>query len=229
MTLLEFNKIIDGKPLESVKPVEYVGITMEDLEFFRRMLSIDPAMIPALHETSRSKEFFDAFPILDSIEYSKEQKEDLFYAVKLGYFYSGVPCKLVYLITKAIAATETPNQALCLLKDSKHVAKYLVDGAINNGITIKQVVANVLGSEFKTITNSRRKVKFNNFYEIYVENVDSIVLVPEDIAGQINSIGDLRAVSFVPNVGVCVHDIPLRTFGNRYGITVNEFDLREVI
>lgn len=229
MTLLELNKIVEGKypKGDAVEPIK--TITIDDLENFRQYLAIDESMLQVLKSTNNDKEFFEAYPILNALPYSKEEKTELFYAAKLGEIYTDISSKLVYLLVKALTSTSSPNQALSVLKDYRGIDKYLQKGAIPNDITIKQIMSNILKSDFKVLTNSRRKVKYNNFYEVYVENVDTVVLLPEDIAAQVDSSDDLKAINYVKGVGVCVYDMPLRTFCGRLGVTTNEFDLRDVI
>lgn len=229
MTLLEFNKVVEGKKKigEEVKPVKTV--TVGELEEFRKYLSIDESMMPALNSTDNAAEFYASYPILSGLPYDSETRTELFYAMKLGKVYTDIPCKLVYLISMALYKTPSPNRAFIALRDSNAVYKYLMPGALKNDITIKQIAEDILKREVKTLTAARRKVKYQDFYEIYVENIDNVVIVPESIAENIESHSDLKAVSFIEEKGVCVYDVPLRTLGGYYGITKSEFDLREVI
>jgi hypothetical protein len=228
MTLLDFNKIVEGKKFLGEETQSLKTLSVEDLETFRQYLSIEDSMVSALASTDNAAEFYSAYPILKSLPYDSETRTELFYAAKLGKIYTDIPCRLVYLVSMALRKTPSPNRAFAVLKETNALYKYLAPGAIKNNITIKQIVEDILKKEIKTVTAARRKVKYQDFYEIYVENIDNVVLVPEGIAECIDSHNDLKAVNYVEEKGVCVYDTPIRTLGGYFGITKNEFDLREV-
>ena len=89
------------------------------------------------------------------------------------------------------------------------------------------IIENLTGVAYESLTNSRRKVKYRDCYEIYVQNVDRVVIVPPEIADFINSLEDLESIEFVDGVGVCVCGEPLRVLGDKIGIAKDDFDLRE--
>ena len=229
MTLLELNKLIDGKWAKDVEARKSVikTATPEQFKTFRKYLAINDAYRDLITKTDSSTEFFESCPLLLSAV-DEDVAEDLFYAMKLGFMYNDVPSRLVYYLQKAMRMAESPNLAISMLSGSE-MKKYLRPGAIASDITVKQILTNLFGCEFKLLTTATRKVRFNDWYEVYVNNTDRVVLLPEDIAEAVDSREDLKNVNFKENVGVCVYDMPLRTFGNRLGITTDDYDLRGCI
>lgn len=230
MTLIAVNKLVDGKfPSDSIeadtnKKVQFT--TQEDLEEFRQYLAINPQFMSLLQMTDSHTEFFKACELLSKVV-DKKLQEDLFYAAKLGFTYTDIPSKLVYLLRVAIRKTPSPNTAIESI-DKTQLARYLKPGVLPEGITVKQVMTNLIGSDFKLLVPARRKAKYKDFYEVYVENVDRVVLLPETIASQITSRSDLCDINYKENTGVCLCDTPLRSLCGYFGIVKDEFDLRGV-
>lgn len=97
MTLLDFNKIVEGKKFlgEETQPLKTLSI--EDLETFRQYLSIEDSMMSALASTDNAAEFYSAYPILKSLPYDLETRTELFYAAKLGnHIFSQPPNVMPY-------------------------------------------------------------------------------------------------------------------------------------
>lgn len=227
MTLLEVTKLVEGKyPSEDAKEKKMRFVTQEELNEFRQYLAIDPAYLEALNNTANSDEFFNACPLFQAIP--KDLREDLFYAVKLGFTYKNVPSRLVYLLRIALREAKSPNLAIEMLNNAQF-HKYLKASALPEGVTVKQIMSNLLGHDFKTFTNARKRVEYKGFYEYYVADADRVLILPEDIAKQVSSREDINGLNYKPDVGVCLYDKPLRFFNGRLGITTDEFDLRECI
>lgn len=226
MDLLQLNSIFDGKYTEELKKTDKNRtITIDDFNKFRELLSINESFQSGLRLTDSSTEYFEAYDLLNMVV-ADEIKEDLFFTAKLGYFYEGIPSKIVYLLQKAIRSYNTPNNAISSL-DIGRVGRFLKKGSLPDGVTLKQIMENIIGSEFQLLTKYRRSVQFKDSVEIYVENTDRVLVLPKDIAVLIESAEDLASVEYVKGVGVCVHGIPIRTLGGKIGLTLNEYDLRE--
>lgn len=226
MTLLELNDIIAGRYKESVGAnAKRRDLTEEEFEAFRALLNIDDSYGKMLQQTEIASEFYETCPIIETLT-DKEIQEDVFYAAKLGYYFVGVPSKLVYILRKAIRQYESPNLAISAL-DTRVIAKYLKEGALAEGITIKQVIEKLLGTNFELLSDYNRKVQFRTYYEVYIPNTDRVALIPSEIAGYIESYEDLKSLQFDSELGITIHGKPLRTLDGRLGVTVNDYDLRE--
>lgn len=230
MNLIELSNACNGRLIEgkkAVSPVEERLTTIEELQRFKNTLAIHDIFQAAFQATENASEFYDSVELLKDTT-PKAKREDIFYAAKLGFFYDGVPSKLVYLLKKSMKVNPSPNAVLSSILPSTLEA-YVKVGALREGITVKTVLENLYGRPVTLFSDSIKKVDYDDFSEIYVANVDRVVLVPKDIAEKIVSIEDIENVQYVPDVGVCVGDIPLRVMGDRCGITYKEFDLRECV
>ena len=228
MVLTTLNNLIDGK-FDTKNSTEFkskftIDELSENVELFRELLLSNTKYDNIFNKTDIPKVFYDACPLFQQVFPSRLQIE-VFYATKLGFIYENVPSKLVYLLRLALKLTESPNLAIQAL-DEKQLAPYLKEEALPRDVTIKQIMANLLGTDFSLLTDTKRKVKYKDFYEVYVENVDRVILLPEDLAGYISSFEDLQNVNYKHDIGVCVYDTPIRTLGGRVGITFHEYDLR---
>ena len=226
MDLLQLNSIFEGKYTEELKKTDKTKtITIDDFNRFRELLSINEAFQNGLRFTESSSEYFEAYDLLNKV-IPDEIKEDLFFTAKLGYFFDGIPSKVVYILQKAIRSYNTPNNAISSL-DVRSLGKFLKKGSLPDGVTLKEIMENLIGSKFSLLTKYRKSVQFKESVEIYVPNTDRVLILPKEVAALVQSEEDLDSIEYVKNVGVCVHGIPIRTLGGKVGLTLNEYDLRE--
>lgn len=226
MIFLDLVEIVKGKYKEqSNASGKHQLTTVEDIQQFKSMLMIDKAYLDGFKRTESAAEFFEAYELFDR-SFSKILQEDVFYGSKLGYYFEGVPCRLTYLLKKAVVGNPTPSIALQSISMLAW-GSFLKAGFLPEGIKIKDVLDAVYGAETVLIDYLQMRVRHEEFSEIYVGNVDRICLLPNRIADTLN-IEDLQEIRYVPKVGVCVGKEPLRTFGGCNGLTLDEFDLRYV-
>lgn len=230
--VLEINKKASGKYDLSDGTSKPVSTCIDkDVELFRSLLKTNEACTKAFTQTESSKEFFKAVPLIT--DYLKEANktavmEDMFYSTKLGFFYEGVPSKLVFLLKKSLFKYKTPNAALAAIYPMS-IQNFLKKGALPEGITIKTIMEACLSREIELLSSFKRKVIYDNLCEIYVANTNRVLVAPEEMMRELTSRSDLEAVEFVENIGVCVRSKPLRTFGGKIGIVTDEYDLRGCI
>ena len=230
MNLLKLNHIIEGYYEEELtqKTIDLYRIGTEEEHIqFKNILNVSNIYTSNMNMTEDYKEFFQAFELFRNV-FPENLQEDIFYAAKLGFHFKGVPSKLVYLLKKSISTYTSPNVAVSAINRMAW-GRFLKRGSIQDGITIKTVIDNLLGEAYTPLSEHRRKVKYRDWYEVYVENVDRVVLLNEEIARSIDSLDDLRNVKFSEEKGVLVYDSPLRVIGPYVGIINDDFDLRKVI
>ena len=226
MNLLQLNNILEGN-YEAEVPMDgdsHKRITEADFNHFRELLVIDDAFTQGLQYTNSYKEYFDAYELLNKVV-NPDLKEDLFYSAKLGFFYQGVPSRLTYLLHLALRKYHVPNYAINAI-DIRYLARFLKRDELVGEVTIKQVIENLLGKSYLSLSKHRRCVKYGDIFEIYVENMDRVLILPEELEEITKSQEDLLSVEFVGNLGVCIRGIPIRTFAGKIGFTRNEYDLR---
>lgn len=226
MTLLELNRIFEGKYIEEKgKADNQVQITEEDMIKFRELLTINDVFSEGLSKTESATEYFHTYELLDRVVEDR-LKEELFYTAKTGFFFEGIPSKVVYLLQRAIKRYNTPNNAINSI-DVRVLSKYLKKGYLPENVTLKQVMENLIGREFQTLSESRLAVTYKDCVEVYVRNTDRVLIVPLSLESYFNSREDLEHVEYVKNIGVCIQGIPIRTLKGMLGVTFDEYDLRE--
>lgn len=226
MNLLELNdKILISKK----KTVNVPTFSDDKLKEFKEIISISMNMKNSFQMLDDSNAFFKAFPDVKKVLGVKICTE-IFYACKLGYYYEGVPAKLVYILQKAIVnhgkeyPNVTLNSAVNLLKPYA-CAQYKCN---NNIVTVKDVLDNVFGYSVQLLTTAKTKIKPGLYWEVFIPDVERVAIMPDDIASMI-SYGDCDKLSFDFRKGIMLEDVPVRTMNGRVGITKNDFDLRECI
>lgn len=226
MTLLEMNAAIT----RADKVVEYPEIPNDLLTTFAEILSISPAILSAAKEIEDSSVFYKMYPDIREVV-GKTFASDVFYAYKVGYVYKGVPNKLCYILKLAKeseAGVDAPNFGLS--KVSKLLKKYAGQKYVCNGaeLTVKDIMDNIYGKSVRLLTDGTRKTMNGTFWEVYVPEVDRVLLLPDDI-GKVLTFDDCCSLQWDPDVGVISNGKALRFFNNRVGITTDDFDLRESV
>lgn len=226
MKLFDYVERVNGKVTEGLALIDVSRITAEEFSEFKSLLSYDDAYLVGLKHTESADEFYEAFEIFRECV-PDEKKEELFYGMKLGYILEGVPSKLIYILRKAMH--EKPTPTLAMQSINPLVWQSLLRYRLPQGTCIHDIMDELHGDRVMLINPACRMIEYEDFAEIYVENVDRIVLVPADITRFVCDPRDLMRVQYLPGRGVCVGDAPLRTMNNRVGVTLDEFDLREAI
>lgn len=226
MSYLDLVQVVKGDYKESKDVAgRYTLTTENDLKQFKNMLQIDNSYFEGLKKTDSFKEFYEAYELFEKT-FDPKLQEDIFYSTKLGFFFEGVPSRLVYLLKKAIDKNPTPSLALQSISVLAW-DRFLKKGSLPEDITIKDVLDAIYGYETKLIDELQLRVRHESFSEIYVKNVDRICLLPNAIADQFD-LKDLDTLEYVPKQGVCFDGVPVRFFDGRNGITLDEFDMRDI-
>lgn len=226
MNLLDLNKIICGKYSDEVKnKYKPIKNLKEEVAKFQKVMLINELYISCFKLTESSEEFYRSCPDFKKF-IELELLEEVFYITKLGYYLEGVPSKLTFLLQKAFQKYDTPNNAVNAITGTAF-GRFLKKGSLAEGITIKTVIETLIGERYQELTEFRLATKFKNCYEVYVKNVDRVVILPEDYGKYLESIDDLRTIEYRKEEGVVLCNTPLRTYGERIGVTCNEFDMRK--
>lgn len=224
--LIEFNELLDRKStgITEKQELKFKCVTEDSIKAFANYLSAFNGLSKSLNSTDDYKEFFSSCPILDAVIPDNE-KEDLFYEFKLGYFYRGVPCKLVYILQKALMKYDSPNVAISAINQTL-ITPYVEKNLLPEGVSVKDIVCNLINSDFKLLTSSNIKVKYKDWYEVYISGSDRVAIFTEDIAKLIDNRDDIRSIEFDPQVGLVLKGIPIRTMAGHLGILSDEYDMR---
>lgn len=235
MNLLELNDIIlYGKKSVCKIPM----ITDEDLILFKKAINISPTVLKIFESTNDSNSFFAVCPDVKKIVGASKAVE-CFYAVKLGYYMKNVPMRLIYIINELNTSYQEKyvnvalNSAIPLLSNYAKCRYTTEDG---KEIDLKTVIENVYGRSIKLINSSVRKVEYDDAVELYVPDDKGkngrVALLCSNMAKMLSP-DDCEKVYYNRSLGITLKtstgEIPIRTLGNRLGITKDEFDLRECV
>ncbi len=224
MNLLEMNDaILFGKKNTVEVPIPSKG----NLDTFQSLINSGKSIKMFYDQTDDANSFFALFPDVRQIVGSKICVE-CFYACKVGYFMGGVPSKLLYIVTKMLSRNEAKvfvnrsiNSAVQLLKPYMS-NEYVLDG---QKYTVKDVIENVAGAPVKLLNTSIRKTKVGQEWEVFIPEVNRVAILPAGL-GELLSMTDCENLRYVRELGIVLHDVPIRVMGNRVGITTDDFDLR---
>ena len=195
-------------------------------------------MLKVFESTDDSNSFFAVCPGVKKIVGAFKSVE-CFYATKLGYYMKNVPMRLVYILNKLNISHQAKyvnvalNSAIPLLSNYAKCKYTAEDGT---ELDIKSVIENVYGRSIKLINSSMRKVEYDDAVELYVPDekgkAGRVALLCPSMAKMLSP-EDCEKVYYNHSLGITLRtnngEIPIRTLGNRLGITRDEFDLRECI
>lgn len=221
---IQFTKDISYKRERKLMKDPYTERTVKCLEVLNDMLLNIPQVKSLFDETDVAANFFD------NIVTFKEMglvDEEAFYIRKLKSRMIGVPSRIVYIVNKAIATYGKENPNYTLSSVYKYLLKY-DDYLFENErkqYTLLDIIYYLFYDNFDLLT--ARRLKAGN--EIYVESVNKVAIVPNDIL----SIIDVKTVDYDPKLGLtAIYDgqvTPLRIMCGRIGATTDDFDLRKAI
>lgn len=228
MKLLELLDLCDGKfkNVEETKQSKSKKrlCTLDEFNTFKEWLAFNEIYLYGLKDTEESDEFYAAYEFLRELT-PDEIKEDVFYATKVGYILEGVPSKLVFILKKALSKYKTPNVALSAI-DRRLLSKYLTKDSLPAGITIRLIMEDILGCTITLLSEYKKSIRYRDVFEVYVENTDRVLVIPESMGDYVQTQQDLENVSYVKDLGVCLYDKPMRTLGGKLGVVTDEYDLR---
>lgn len=226
MYVIELNDKIRGNNLEEAKALYAVGKLEDYLNDFAEVLRAFEGIRARFGATEVASEFLSACPMVVTFMGKKAIAEEVFYAMKTGYFYPGVPAKLTYFIKKALQMYDTPN--LAVSKVARNLwTPYLKKGLLPDGVTIKTVIDNICGYETRLLLDSDRAVVNGSAIEVYVPDVDEVLVLPKEYAEDVRGRDDLQTVMYDKAEGVKIRGHLFRTMHGKIGVTLDDFDLRE--
>jgi len=225
MRITEINTMVEGIGLPRGKELVKVPDLAGKLREFSEFLLAFEDVQARFQLTESVKEFTDACPIVKAF-FKREVLEEVFYATKAGYFFEGVPSRLTYLLKKALQSYDTPNKALASINGSRLIP-YLKQGILPEGVTVKTVVNNICGYDVRLLTEAKLAVQNMNTIEVYVPNVDMVLVLPKEYENAVGSRSDLETVYYEKGRGVLIRGQLFRTMYGKLGITRTDFDLRE--
>lgn len=227
MTFIEFTTQVMKK--QKQQKVEIIPVTSGSITLFDQILDMDDMIKATFDATESATKFYQIYPDIKEALKGQDYKS-IFYAYKLGYAYTGVPNDLAYVLYKSLSGLGKKYVNTAIFGAFQYLKSYADTQWISEAgeFTLKDLIDNVYGKHASLITESNPIVKSDDSYELYVGNVDRVALLPDDI-GKTISFDDAQKIEFDQDKGIMLGTIPLRTFNNRLGVTLDDFDLRECI
>lgn len=217
-------KFIDGN-------APYKLASSSELEKFISIMQISQSYKFYLLSTESSTQFWSACKDISTM-FDSKVKEDLFFSVKVGKRYGGVPSKLVYLLQKAKSEWKYPNLSLSAIPQ-KLLTEFCYEDSLS-GVNLHDVICNVWSADVKILSPYRRRAQFGDCVELYVQSdidlnkVDRVALIPLDINSCIAD-NEVAAITFDSKKGLMLNDTVVRQLCGYAGITKHDFDLRGVL
>lgn len=186
-------------------------------------------------QTMSHTEFYEANPLMDAFlsDYRKIDsrmfKKELFYTMLCETYIPSIPSELTAMLVLTRRKCETPNKMIAALDKSK-LKKYVTQQIHENPKIIKEVIDKIWGYEVNLVTSIRRMVTNNGVVEIYIDNINDILLCNPSIRDILSDVDDVQNLWYSKDKGIVIGDneIPLRTVINSFGIVKNDLDLRRV-
>lgn len=220
MNLVEMNY----KIMHPEEHMEVEKVQQEHVDLFRSILPTSTFVSSLYNNVDDASAFYAQVPELKKLLPPK-MATDIFYASKLGYIFEGVPSKMVYVISELFRLGDKDHVNLTLEMGVQLLANYAAFTYGKDKFTIKDVIENIIGTKVSLLTPDTRKVQAVDSYEVWVENANRVVLLPNDIAKPLSK-DDVKKIEYDSERGLTLSDIPLRTMNNRVGCTLSDFDLR---
>lgn len=239
MTYLELTPYLKGDkfyvPEKPIKSKQRIA-TDEEISLFCNILSINRRYANMIKVTNSATSFFKAAGDIASL-FSKDIHDDLFYSMKIGNRYNGVPSKLVYLLLKARAFYIYPNLSLSMIKRTD-LLYFCIEGMLANDTTVLDVVRNIWKADVLLLSYRRFKALYTDVYEVWVnqfvrtgsdktEQFDQVAVINEKIIDKMDDI-DWKNIVLYEDMGLIANNTVLRYLDGMYGIVEDDMNLTVV-
>lgn len=227
MSLLDINNQLLKEATEDMKP-SYV-VTQDDVQELQSILDINQTIFNIFKGTNSAKDFFKSFPDIKTV-IGSQKSSDVFYALKLGYALNGIPGKLVYAISTVFQSQENKYPNLAIWKLQSELKPYVGKNIVTDEgkYTLKDVIENIYGKSINLISDIQYKVTNDDCNEVYIAGTDRIALIPNDLGGALSD-DNCRNLEYEPKLGIVLNSTPIRRLNGRLGVTLDDYDLREVL
>ena len=197
------------------------------LEDFLTLLEEDDIAKSTFENVEIANEFYE---IMTDFKHfiPKEQRQEVFYAAKLGgQYYGEIPSFCVYMVKKCYEKCNGMPNLIFKVMPTRCIKEFLSEGYFTSGITMVDVICNVCNDKYTPISRIRPKCKHDNFTEFYVASTDMVAALP-------NSIADLLTDSScnvieVTGAGLAIGGALVRTMADHVGAINSTYDLRELL
>src|SRR5690606_22653460 len=124
---------------------------------------------------------------------AKVFKKELFYAILCGTYIPTVPSELTALFIMTRRKCETPNQMIAALDKSK-MKRYLTQQFHDNNKIMKEILNEIWGYDVDLVTDLRPMVTNGDVVEIYISNINNILLCNISIKDILTDVNDVQSL-----------------------------------
>ncbi len=235
MNLIDINNIILGNKIIEVKQSNIIKNYYSDIIYCLSNFS-SYCNIKHMDGTKSYKEFYESNPMFDAIisdyigKNDNKFKKELFFSMVCNCYIEGYSMEFVALLKKAIKECKSPNRAIRSIDKSK-MEKFLLNPCNDDPKYIKNLLDYLYGYNVNLITEFNIMVTNKNIVEIYIDNVDNVLLANESIKTVLTSVDDIKDLFYDKNKGVIIKNggVILRKLIDTFGIVTDDMDLRTVV
>ena len=156
---------------------------------------------------------------MPDVNFTKEQlKKEVFYSIKLGKTYKGIPSAIFFWLDMCFKDNFIPDTySVALLPDTEF--SELASGQLGEPL---KLIGMVYGKKFLPLTDERKYVINNGILEFYLAEKDCVVMAPETISSFMAELSDIK----LEKGYVSIKGIPLHRYCGKSGVYKNSaFDL----
>ncbi|MDR1523269.1 MAG: hypothetical protein LBS29_04895 [Endomicrobium sp.] len=199
--------------------------TQEDFNKWVDMINCDEVAKAILYRTEVSKQFFD-FNIDFKGLIPRNEREEMFYSLKNGFYSPYVPAKCIFYVKKAYDLYRICNLIVKLIPEDVLLPMFCKGYFVNNFYLI-DVIRTFCDENYEPVSKSNLINKYEEYSEVYVWKTDMIACIPTKISKRLNyhNVMDLD----VDEQGLKLRNIYLKFMEGYIGVCNSTYDLRRLV
>lgn len=226
MRVIDYADYVMGlkSPWELIK--EPYRADREGLKMAVEMLDKHPTAKSNLDTMKMPKLFYIREPDMAN-DIPKHMREELFYALKLGYASTVAPAKLLYYIKISYEEYGSPNYLFKITLE-KDLQEFMSKGYLADGYTLRDVICSITKlPSYSPLSEGKLAVQMGEHWDVYIHDNDSIAMLPGDLR-QLLSHDDIRNLSVKGN-RIYIGEKPISQLGKYIGAVNSCYDLRKLL
>lgn len=226
MLIIDYAKYVMGEKSPWTLGKEPYRATEEDLKEASELLEKHVTAADNLKVMHSPKLFFSR-EVDFSNDLPKHKREELFYALKLGYASTVAPAKLIWYIETAVKEYGSPN-FLFKIALEKDMQDFLSEGYLSDGYTVRDVICSVAKlPNYTPLSEGKLAVQIGDHWDLYIHDTDAIAMVPADLK-ELLSHDDISKLK-VKSQKIYIGDKPVCQLGRYIGAVNSCYDLRRLL
>lgn len=227
MLITEANDYIYGRKFTGEIKREPFRGSEEFLLNAKRTIEKHPTAKENLRLINHHKVFFAQEPDLAN-DVPKQQQEEFFYGLKLGYISPVIPARVLHILDICANKYGSCNFLLKLLND-KDIERLFSKGYIKEGFCLYDIICSLHTQNYKPLESGTLIAPNKEFYDMYIVETDMVAIIPERLKEKLNP-EDIRRIKVDDKThNLMLGDKNLYELANYIGISESTYDLRNLI